>query len=321
MQPGEIFNPNHPQNRRENDPYSPNRSAFPPSTTYPFPNPQGQMTNPYDNPPPAQHQFPPLHQQQNVPHSQSTSFPAAPYADPFRAQDNGAQQGYADPPASRHYASYPNFPSSPPAGPRPPSAAPYNLPQQSLSPAPHRTRFDSNVSYLSAQSLAPSSTSPYPYGLADQRLTSPPPLLPAHSSSSDVGFAGGYPPRASTASIQAGLNQGYSSHHLGVGNDDDFNDSSPLINHATPDARFGIPQSQSAMSLRPTYQLSDRGSTPQPHVGYQDGDVGLGPGRWDDGYGNGHLPGAQEDDDGDNVHYGPVPARMVRRNRTQKRVQ
>lgn len=79
-----------------------------------------------------------------------------------------------------------------------------------------------------------------------------------------------------------------------------------------------------------------------------EGDVGLLPGRWDDAGGyengaggyqnggggyqdgvggpgngydaNGGVVGGDEDDEA-NVHYGPVPARVLRRNRTQKRVQ
>lgn len=96
-----------------------------------------------------------------------------------------------------------------------------------------------------------------------------------------------------------------------------MNDSAPLLAHATPDARFGIPQSTSAMSLRPQpsgYQLSDVGVTAQ-HTGHgAGGDMGVVPGGWNAGF-NG--PG---DDDDVNVHYGPVPTRVVRRNRTQKRV-
>lgn len=97
-----------------------------------------------------------------------------------------------------------------------------------------------------------------------------------------------------------------------------MNDSAPLLSHATPDARFGIPQSASAMSMRPQrtgYQLSDSGAVSgQQRPGQQDGDMGVVPGGWNNGF-NG--PG---DEDDVNVHYGPVPTRVVRRNRTQKRV-
>ena len=137
--------------------------------------------------------------------------------------------------------------------------------------------------------------------MTDNRLTSPPPLLPQHSSTSSIPV---YPPRP-TVGPQGGF--------YGNGQDDDINDSAPLLQHATPDARFGIPHSTSAMSMRPTpnrYQLSDNGAT---GLG-QDGDMGVVPGGWDNSFNN---PG---DEDDNNVHYGPVPNRVIRRNRTQKRV-
>ena len=93
-----------------------------------------------------------------------------------------------------------------------------------------------------------------------------------------------------------------------------MNDSAPLLAHATPDARFGIPTSGSAMSLgNGRYQLSDVG-TPSRVTG-DESDIGMVPGGWNNGYPNGGM-----DEDEDNVHYGPVPSRIVRRNRTQKRV-
>lgn len=75
-----------------------------------------------------------------------------------------------------------------------------------------------------------------------------------------------------------------------------MNDSAPLLNHARPDPRFGI-------GMQPqSYQLSDR---PGPGS-----DAGV---HFDNPYGN----GPQEES---NVRYGPLPSRIVRRNRTQKRV-
>ena len=97
------------------------------------------------------------------------------------------------------------------------------------------------------------------------------------------------------------------------GPDDDMNDSAPLLSHASVDPRFGIPQSGSAMSMRPAnrYQLSDAGGgRPQG----QESDIGVVPGGWDNSFNTPH------DEDDSNVHYGPVPTRVLRRNRTQKKV-
>lgn len=78
--------------------------------------------------------------------------------------------------------------------------------------------------------------------------------------------------------------------NLAGGQDDgDLNDSAPLLNHAQP--AFG-PGSASGRG----FQLRD------------DGDMGS----------RGGALGADEEDV--NVHYGPVPTRVVRRNKTQKRV-
>lgn len=71
----------------------------------------------------------------------------------------------------------------------------------------------------------------------------------------------------------------------------DANDSAPLLNHAQP--AFG--PGSGSRNGRQGYQLRD------------DGDMGSG----------GVMPGT---DDDVNVHYGPVPTRVVRRNKTQKRV-
>ena len=98
------------------------------------------------------------------------------------------------------------------------------------------------------------------------------------------------------------------------GADDDLTDSAPLLSHASVDPRFGIPQSASVMSMRPQnrYQLSDVGSAGRP-LG-QESDIGVVPGGWDSSF---NTP---QDEDDTNVHYGPLPTRVLRRNRTQKKV-
>lgn len=262
---------------------SPTRSTpFPPSNTQP----DMSGYNPYDNPPPAG--------AGGMHHSQSQPFPQqhtggrhsiGGYGDPFNDQH---APGIAD--GSRHYPSQPNLQSHTPA----PYQAP---PPHGMTPAPlspPRTRFDSNVSYHSNQNS-------YSYGLSDNRLSSPPPLLQQHSSNSS--FAP-YPPQPNVRP-QGGL--------YGNAQEDDINDSAPLLSHATPDPRFGIPQSASAMSMRPQqsrYQLSDVGAQGPG----QGGDIGVVPGGWSSSF-NG--PG---DDEDVNVHYGPVPNRVLRRNRTQKKI-
>jgi len=48
------------------------------------------------------------------------------------------------------------------------------------------------------------------------------------------------------------------------------------------------------------------------------------PGQWDDGGsigGGTDLGGGGMQDEDDNIHYGPVPSRVPRRNKTVKRVQ
>lgn len=303
MNPGEIYRPPSaqqqqagPQGPRSPASYtSPNRTTFPQSTTYP------NMPNPAHNPYSDQQGVGQIHHSQSQPFPPYANAPAQPppgggYADPFN--DQHGQPVYNEPPGSRHYPSHPNLGTPQMGGTGTP--APYMdnrnsmPPSQSFSPPP-RTRFDSNPSFQPAPS----------YNSFDQRLSSPPPLLPTHSSNSSIP---GYPPRPNVAP-QGGF--------YGTA-DDDLTDSAPLLNHATPDARFGIPQSASAMSMRPPpsrYQLSDSGTVPQlPGQGPPDGDMGVVPGGWDQGF-NG--PG---DEDDVNVHYGPVPTRVVRRNRTQKRV-
>lgn len=122
-----------------------------------------------------------------------------------------------------------------------------------------------------------------PYGLQDNRLQSPPPLFPSHSTGdmSTPGFSTSGP--------------GPYGHPL----EDDFNDAQPLLTHARPHPSFNI----HAMPPPPSAPYDP------PIQGDASGRV-----RFDDPYQEG--PGEQS-----NVHYGVPPARVLRRNRTQKRVQ
>ncbi|WWC68306.1 uncharacterized protein I206_102230 [Kwoniella pini CBS 10737] len=333
MNPGDIYTPPHGQQRQQQGYTSPTGQAFPsyphqqqqqsvppygagshhyPSDPVPLQHQnQSLMTNPYDTPPP-------LNQAHSTPQIYHAPAPAPGYGDPFNPPSAPVQhqpQGWAEPQGNRHHISQPLSPSHQPqqiGGPR------YSIPVQgnqnpyaSPTPAPlspPRTRFDSNPSYYSAHQSSYG-------GLSDHRLSSPPPLLP-HSSSSSSSMMGvglgqrpSYPPH------------GYDNHVAG-NQDDDINDSAPLLSHAAPDPRFGIPQSTSAMSMNGPngrgYQLSDTG----PALG-NGGDVGMLPGRWEDNeqQRNGYAAPPNQDEDEVNVHYGPLPPRVVRRNRTQKRVQ
>ncbi|WWC96588.1 hypothetical protein V866_003456 [Kwoniella sp. B9012] len=306
-QPFPSYPPTHQQQQPQPQPY-----GAPPSHHYPSdPNPQypSPMTNPYDTPPPLHqsHSSPPPH---IFPTSQSQ-----PYGDPFNppAPIQQGNQGWAEPQGSRHHASQPLSPThhhqsiggGAPRYSLPVQQQPYGSPSPVPVPIPisppgggGRTRFDSNISFHSSA----------PLSSYDNRLSSPPPLLPHDSSSSSMSNLAGlahhpsYPPH------------GYGNHVAG-GQDDDINDSAPLLSHAAPDARFGIPsQNQSR------YQLSDNGASQG-----DGGDVGMLPGRWVDNeqQRNGYsIPPQQgQDDEEVNVHYGPLPTRVVRRNRTQKRVQ
>lgn len=170
-----------------------------------------------------------------------------------------------------------------------------------------RARFDSNVSHHSNNSFPPSNSQPY--GLTDNRLASPPPLLPQHSSASSMG----YPPQPAFPHSN--------SHQYGL--QDDEMDNTPLLNHASADPRFGVPGGGSPAPAR--FQLQDGG------------DVGVMPNRWrhDSGYDQGRQNGAgtpqpygyglgggnePPGEDETNVRYGPLPTRVLRRNRTQKKV-
>lgn len=331
MNPGDLYNPD-PNAPDPRDPYS--ASRLPPSQSYPaqLPHSARQPTfpppNPYDNLAPAG--------QRPFPSSQSTPFPQfqggsqPPYGDPFH--DNAGPVGpppvgqWENTPGSRHHASYPVLPVSPPPqiqgnlhGPRqslPPSQSqPLAMSpprMQNLAPPDMnspRTRFDSNVSYHSANSVPPSQSQPY--GLMDNRLASPPPLLPQHSSSSSIGYPPRQVPFPHSNSQQYGLQ-------------DDETDSAPLLNHASADPRFGVPMNNGAASPA-RFQLQDGG------------DVGVMPNRWrhDSGWDNSSQNGSSNGQpfgyglsggneppgqDESNVRYGPLPTRILRRNRTQKKV-
>lgn len=305
-----------------------------------YPPPQGY--NAYGSPT-RQNQRPPQ-PQPYPPQPYPPQQPAVQYGDPFSASSQGPPTAPLhnmsptpqEPQGSRYNASHPLQPISPsgPQGPR------YSLPTQSLSPfngspasapapapytmgspshsnarmhasPPQHIRFDTNPSHLPPQQqLTPSYS--YPGGL-DDRLTSPPPLLPHHSSQSSVSSI--------PAPVPDNINYNPSYPPQGYGNaaDDDMNDSHPLLAHAAPDARFGIPQSTSAMSMSAPaarYQLSDTGAGDMGVSMY----TGNGNAEGQNGFGTGDGVGANGEDEV-NMHYGPIPARMVRRNRTQKRVQ
>ncbi|TYJ53623.1 chitin synthase 4, partial [Cryptococcus floricola] len=261
-----------------------------------------------------------------------------PYGDPFGnpspqrppsapLYNHNGQQPWAEPQGSHHHASYPD-PLSPHHAPRysVPTAQPLPYgasPAASHAPIPALSS-PTHPSYLPPpQHTTPTAQHvqapayPYPSGI-DDRLTSPPPLMPHHSSHSNVNVGllpadyphNSYPPQSYGNAPEP---------------EDDMNDSHPLLAHAAPDPRFGfgIPASQSAMSMRPgtgtgvRYQLSDNGA----------GDMGVpmyatpGGAEGQAGFHAGDGLGHEEEDDYGNVHYGPIPSRIVRRNRTQKRVQ
>ncbi|ODO12122.1 hypothetical protein I350_00908 [Cryptococcus amylolentus CBS 6273] len=285
MNPGQVYNAGYPQGQPQQQ--------------------QQQYGDPFGNPSPQRPPSAPLYSQ---------------------------QQPWAEPQGSHHHASYPLQPADPIS----PNHAPrYSLPTAQplpygASPAashapipavssPTRTRYDSNPSYLPPpQHTTPTiqhvqaPAYPYPSGI-DDRLTSPPPLMPHHSSHSNVGLPADY------------SHNSYPPQSYGNAPEDDMNDSHPLLAHAQPDPRFGIPASQSAMSMQPPprpgtavrYQLSDNGA----------GDMGVpmyatpGGAEGQAGFHAGDGLGHDDEDDYVNVHYGPVPSRIVRRNRTQKRVQ
>ncbi|WWC88212.1 uncharacterized protein L201_003117 [Kwoniella dendrophila CBS 6074] len=329
--PGQPF-PSYPpgqqqqqQQQQHTGPYGNQTSHHYPSDPIPQHQQQHQnyspMTNPYDTPPP-------LNQSHSSPQPYHTQPPQG-YGDPFNPQTTN-QGGWAEPQGNRHYQSQPLSPPShqqslPPgalgnSGPR------YSLPQQqntygSSTPvpmSPPRTRFDSNPSFNPNQSQSA-------YGISDNRLASPPPLLPHHSSSSSIG--GGLGHRPSYPLNNYGSNNYLSAGGNNNNQDDDINDSAPLLANAQSDPRLGIPQSHSSMSMggHGGYQLSDNGPLSQHNTGT--GDVGLGQGqdRWNvdlEQQRNGYSipPNNNDEDDEVRVHYGALPTRVVRRNRTQKKV-
>ncbi|EIW73092.1 hypothetical protein TREMEDRAFT_70893 [Tremella mesenterica DSM 1558] len=287
MNPGDIYRP------PTSGPYSPTGPRpLPTSNTYPQ---AQQFSNPYEDPPPIQHQPQPFPVSQTQPFPSRPSFGSQPInhpGDPFRNPPEAPL--WHSPEGSHHYPSLP--PTSPIAmqqigGPLSPRNRPHSGPQpQYQTSPPPRTSIVEN-----------------PF-LPDHGMTSPPPLLPHQSSEYP------YPPRMSIGGSQSYVG------HL----DDDANDSAPLLSHAHPDSSLvggmgAIPTSHSAMSMRPDlsrvrYQLSDAGSQiPLNGMGGMgESDVGV------QGYGN---ENGYEGDEPSNVHYGPIPTRILRRNRTQKRVQ
>lgn len=106
----------------------------------------------------------------------------------------------------------------------------------------------------------------------------------------------------------------------GYTDDNDMSDSAPLLNHAQP--AFGIPHSASATRFQLRDDgMGDMGMRNQAigQQGYPDSSIGFGTqGSGGTGHQMGMGPSADEEEN--NMHYGPVPTRVVRRNRTQKRV-
>lgn len=284
MNPGDIF---HDPSRRSYDPYDPNRpppQSPPRHAGQPFPAaPYLPSTTPnlYDNLHPQQ---PP----QQMHHSNSQPFGQAPYSDPLQAPGG---QGYGDPfrdngTSEQQWAQppgshhYPSYPLMPNSN----SAVPLQHPSTSLSPSrPHIALEPARTRFDSNPAFIPHSGS-FNNGVTmpDHRLSSPPPML-QHTSSDML-----YPPnQGGPYGMQH--SSSFGSNLAGGQDDGDLNDSAPLLNHAQP--AFG-PGSASGRG----FQLRD------------DGDMGS----------RGGALGADEEDV--NVHYGPVPTRVVRRNKTQKRV-
>ena len=348
MQPGDIYNsPN-----RQQPPYPPPFQSQSPSSSRPQMSqtqPPSNAYNSYDSPYGVVGQY--ASQPQSPPHgmvhhSQSHPFPRGGGRGGYGGQSGPGDGANGDPfndqippdayAGSRHYPSQPNMASmsqSPPmrsapfgSGPTSPRHSfPSAQPSQQFAtpPAPSgpQARFDSNANmssphmnsgspHMNSGSPHLNSGSPHVGFQAPQAdYSAPRPIPLMHQSSSSVGIGQVYPPQSqNNLSGQGGYGR----------QDEDINDSAPLLSHATPDSRFGISQSQSNLSFGGGgggggYQLSDVG-TPSRVAG--DGsDLGMIPGAW-----NGNGNGGPHYDDGDNVHYGPVPARIIRRNRTQKRV-
>nr|ODN74974.1 chitin synthase [Cryptococcus depauperatus CBS 7841] len=252
-----------------------------------------------------------------------------PFDNPFQNPQQHPIQSdpWKEPQGSHHHASQPLQATSPPPPPPMHAHPRFSLPNQPLYTSPTRTPYDSTPSYLTPP-RPQQQASIYPLGIED-RLTSPPPLLPHHSSHSSTSpgpdAISAHPSPYTPHTPVMYPPQGY-----GSGLDDDINDSHPLLSHATPDSRFGIPPSHSSMSFHQSpsaaspavrHQLSDVGAGDMgvPYALPNDAERQVGFGV-SDGIGMGDTAGTGEDDRV-NVHYGPIPARMVRRNRTQKRVQ
>lgn len=260
------------------------------------------------------------------------SFLSAGQSQPFPASQSFSGSGQAPNP-------YPTRPSYDDPFANPPTALPDNhhFPSQpNLSfgsqpfDPPSRNRFSSDA----GGSLVPPSQSftqphSYTYGLSDSGLISPPPLI--HQSSSSTSFDRPYPahPLAQTGSNP------YDDQHQA-----EDPDEQPLLYHATPDPRLRFAPSPSHSPRPARYQLQDNGGG-EYGGGAEESDIGM-PGGMPggmpaNGYANGGLGmygvdgmngmngmhgmnGTAVVDEDNNVHYGPLPTRMVRRNKTQKRV-
>lgn len=305
MNPGDLY---HDPTQRAYDPYDPQQQQH--QQQHQQPNPHGSpprhpfpaapyhpshTPNPYDNPPPQ------------IQHSHSQPFHPDPlqhqgnigYGDPFRdsgASENQQQWGIGQTGNNHLYpsssSSYPLLPVSPPPHmPQHPSTSlSPSRPHMALEPA--RTRFDSNPSFISNPHNSFHSGL---VNLPDTRLSSPPPML-QHSSSDLL-----YPPRPYAMQHSSSI----SGVGLGMGDEGDVNDSAPLLNHAQVAFGPGSGSGSEAGQGGRGYQLRD------------EADVGLLPGSIG---GGGHQMGPSADEEDVNVHYGPVPTRVVRRNKTQKRV-
>lgn len=216
---------------------------------------------------------------------------------PYAAQPPG-QPGFPPPqPPLPHSSSHQRIASNPfnhpadnqqwapPAPPRPPTADP-----QPYRPSTAQSYHSSNVH----NPPIPLQRMDSPYNLGDPRLTSPPPMGGSHTDLS-------YPPRQ-----QPG---GYGPV------DEEYGDAQPLLGHAYPDPRLG---GHATPSPRP-YQLTDNGAAPGGGGGH--GDMGI---RFDPATHFNAPPSESRpynNEPGSNLHYGPIPNRVLRRNRTQKKVQ
>ncbi|KAL7423299.1 Chitin synthase, class 8 [Cryptotrichosporon argae] len=256
--------------------------------------------NPYDQQQQQQQQQgPPMHPPGAAPPA-VTIQPGQPFPTTYAAHGSPFQHPPASPPYTLAASPMYHAPTSPTYRPAPvPYGDPFAHPaeeQWTGAPAPQMGSHH-YPSYASVPSSSPAGQPSAPpsdyqrgrydsaasasFAVPDTRLHSPPPLLPSTSHLD-------YPPRH------------YDDESAGL------NDAAPLLAPAHPDPRLlnGGGYGNGGLSPTPTpgprYSLTDNGAE-------NGADMGV---KWE-----------QNDDDEDNVHYGPVPSRIVRRNRTQKRVQ